>query len=61
MSGRGADIDSNHEVVIADIKIKLKCRKKTNRLHRHSRLNVKLNVIQQSEKLLTSEKTTFGK
>ena len=39
---RGADVDSYHEQITRDIKIKLRCRKKDNTLHRHNRLNVQL-------------------
>ena len=61
---RGADIDSDHELITGDIKIKLTCRKKDNTMHRHKRLNVQLvhnpatkNVLTRTfrENLLTNE------
>ena len=67
---REANLDSDHELVIGDIKINLKCIKKANTLRRHNRLCVKWlrNPTTRkefsctlNEKLLACGKITFGK
>ncbi|XP_054732456.1 craniofacial development protein 2-like [Anastrepha obliqua] len=51
---QGADIDSDHELITGDIKIKLKCSKKKYTPRRHKRLNVQLLRDRATKKETTS-------